>query len=512
VNLSRLIEHHADRFPERPAFGFGDAVVGYGQLLERTRRTAGALRENGVGRGDVVGVLLYNRLEFVELMLATSHLGAIFMPLNWRLAPPELAYILDHAGARVLVSEPELEPSVEPVRGELGCERFLRVGEAGNGWEGLAELVAAAAPVPEPADTGPDDVHRLMYTSGTTARPKGVAITFGNLQAKNAAHAVELGFTAADRGLAAGPLYHVGALDLTTTTLLYVGATSFVLPRFEAAAVLDAIERHAVTALWLAPAMVNAVLAEPSPERRDLSSVRLVVDGGEKMPLPLIDRLLAAFPNAWYADAYGLTETVSGDTFLDERHTREKLGSVGKPVLDLDLRVVDEQDRPLPPGEPGEIVLRGPKVFAAYWRDPEATAQALRGGWFHTGDVGVIDDDGFLYVVDRLKDVIVSGGENIASLEVERALYEHPAVREAAVVARPDPRWGEVPVAYVALVADAGLTEEELTAYCRARLAAFKVPKGFRFVDALPRNPSGKVLKRDLRQRERVEQTERAAP
>jgi fatty-acyl-CoA synthase len=506
VTLSRIIEHHADRFPERPALGLGGTSVTYAELMQRTHRTAGALRAAGASQGEVVAILLYNRLEFFDLLLGAAHLGSIFMPLNWRLAPPELAYILDHAGARLLVSEPELEPTIEPVRDTLSCARFLRVGGGdGGGWESFEKLRDNADPVTHAAETTGDDIQRLMYTSGTAARPKGVIVTHANLDAKNAAHVVELGLSGSDRGLAAGPLYHVGALDLTATTLLYVGGTTYILPRFDATAVLDAIERHAVTTLWLAPAMVNALLAEPSLPSRDLGSVRILIDGGEKMPLPLIERVLAAFPNAWFADAYGLTETVSGDTFLDKRKVREKLGSVGKPVINLEVRVLNDSGRTLPAGQEGEIVLRGPKVSKGYWRDPHATELAFHEGWFHTGDVGMIDGDGYLYIVDRLKDVIITGGENVSSLEVERALYEHPAMVEAAVVSGPDDRWGEVPVAYVVLSADAGVTEDELAEFCRARLARFKVPKVFRLVDVLPRNPSGKVLKRDLRERERLE-------
>jgi acyl-CoA synthetase (AMP-forming)/AMP-acid ligase II len=217
------------------------------------------------------------------------------------------------------------------------------------------------------------------------------------------------------------------------------------------------------------------------------------------MPIPLIERIQRTFPSAWFADAYGLTETVSGDTFLDRESIVSKLGSVGRPCLHLELDVWDEDGRSLPPGERGEIVLRGPKVFKGYWRDPEATERAFAGGWFHTGDIGVRDDDGYLFIVDRLKDMIVSGGENIASSEVERVLYEHDAVLEVAVVARPDPRWGEVPVAFVALRDGASVTADELLDRCRAHLARFKVPKDITFIDALPRNPSGKVLKRELR-------------
>ena len=508
MNAAGVLQHHADRFPGRIAVGCDGELVTYGGLVERAAVTAGALRGLGVGRGDVVAHLLYNSLDFIDLMVACAQLGAVFMPLNWRLAGPELEYIVNHAGARVLVSEPELEPLVAPVRAKLGCARFVRLGAESNGapadagWEPLDGLRAAATPVREIARVDRDDVLRLMYTSGTTARPKGVLITHGNLDAKNAAHTVELGFRGSDIGIIGGPLYHVGALDLTTTTLLHVGATTHILRKFDAAAVLDAIERLHATTVWLAPAMVNLVLADPKLADRDLSSMRVIIDGGEKMPLPLIERVLDAFPNAWFADAYGLTETVSGDTFLDKGRSRHKLGSVGKPVIHLELRVVDENNEDVPAGKPGEIVLRGPKVCKGYWRDEEATARAFRGGWFHTGDVGSLDEEGFLTIADRLKDMVISGGENIATPEVERVLYEHPAVLEAAVVGSPDPRWGEVPAAYVALRPGVEATAEEIIAFCAARLAKFKAPKIVRFVDTLPRNPSGKVLKRELRDEE----------
>jgi acyl-CoA synthetase (AMP-forming)/AMP-acid ligase II len=234
-------------------------------------------------------------------------------------------------------------------------------------------------------------------------------------------------------------------------------------------------------------------------ERRDLTSVRLIINGGEKMPIPLIERIQRTFPSAWFADAYGLTETVSGDTFLDRDSIITKLGSVGRPCLFLDLDIWDERGQSVRPGATGEIVLRGPKVFPGYWRDAEATEAAFAGGWFHTGDIGLRDEDGYLFIVDRLKDMIVSGGENIASSEVERVLYEHEAVLEAAVVGRPDERWGETPVAFVVLREDTSATADELIGHCRGQLARYKVPKAVTFLDALPRNPSGKVLKRELR-------------
>jgi acyl-CoA synthetase (AMP-forming)/AMP-acid ligase II len=325
-------------------------------------------------------------------------------------------------------------------------------------------------------------------------------ITHANLAWKNLAHVIEFGVTSADVGLACGPMYHVGALDLTTTTMIAAGATTIIHRAFEASDVVDEIERSRVTTVWLAPAMVNAIMGLPDIEQRDLSSVRLVIGGGEKMPIPLIERLRRAFPSAWFADAYGLTETVSGDTFLDQESTVTKLGSVGLPCLYLEVDVWDQDGTALPPGERGEVVLRGPKVFKGYWRDADATAAALAGGWFHTGDIGVRDEDGYLYIVDRLKDMILSGGENVAGSEVERVLYEHGAVLEAAVVGRPDDRWGEVPIAFVVLRPNATATPDELVEHCRGQLARFKVPKEVRFLEALPRNPSGKVLKRELRE------------
>ncbi len=500
MSLSRIVELHAERLADEPALAFGAELVTFGELGQRARRTAGALAGLGVSRGDVVGLLAHNSLDFIEVMLGADYLGAIFMPLNWRLAPPEISYIVGHAGTSVLVVDEELRDSIEPVRSELTCALVRAGAPGGDGWHGLDEIRAQAEPVGGAVASGSDDLLRLMYTSGTTARPKGVMITHGNLDAKCLAHIAELGLGRSDRGLVVGPLYHVGALDLTFTTLLYLGCYQRILRRFDSRDVLDAIERERLSTVWLAPAMVKLVLDDESLQRRDLTSMAVIIDGGEKMPLPLIDRLLGAFPGAWFADAYGLTETVSGDTFLNKGKEREKLGSVGKAVFNIDLRLIKPDGAEAAPGEEGEIVIRGPKVSVGYWRNPEATAQAHRDGWFHTGDVGVFDEDGYLYIVDRLKDMILSGGENVASLEVERVLYEHDAVAEAAVVGRPDERWGEVPVAFVVVREGADVQPDELLSFCSDRLARFKTPKAVTLIDVLPRNPSGKVLKRELRE------------
>jgi fatty-acyl-CoA synthase len=500
VNWFGVLDHHATRAPERAMTVFEGRVCTYGDMADRARALAAGLHEGGVGAGDVVALLSYNCPEFLEAVFAANYLGAIVMPINWRLAAPEVRYILEHSEARALVCDAALATlgGAATVGLESTLLRSCIEADAPDGWTTLDELRSVAHTV-EQATTDPDDVHRLMYTSGTTGRPKGVMITHANLAWKNLAHLVEFGFTSGDLGLACGPLYHVGALDLTTTSLIAAGATTVIHRSFDAPAVVDELERSRVTTVWLAPAMVNAIMALPDIERRDLSSVRVIINGGEKMPIPLIERIQRVFPSAWFADAYGLTETVSGDTFLDRENIVRKLGSVGRPCLHLDLEVWDDEGNPVAAGEPGEIVMRGPKVFKGYWRDPDATTRAFDGGWFHTGDIGVVDDDGYLFIVDRLKDLIVSGGENIAGSEVERVLYEHPAVLEVAVVGRPDDRWGEVPVAFVVLRPGASADAVELIAHCAGQLAKFKVPKDVSFLEALPRNPSGKVLKRELR-------------
>ena len=495
-----VLAHHAGRTPTKPLCIFGDETVSYGEMAVRSAALAAGLFGHGVGAGDVVGLLSYNCTEYLETIFAANYLGAIAMPINWRLAAPEVRYILDHSHARALVCDGALiDLANEATKGmEAALVRASVSAPGPEGWIPLADL-RAPRDIPPRARVAGDDVHRLMYTSGTTGRPKGVMITHANLAWKNFAHIVEFDVSSADVGLACGPMYHVGALDLTTTTLISAGATIIIHRSFEASDVVDEIERSGVTTVWLAPAMVNAIMGLPDIERRDLSSVRLLIGGGEKMPIPLIDRLQRAFPSAWFADAYGLTETVSGDTFLDKESTVTKLGSVGRPCLYVEVDIWDEHGRSLPPGERGEVVLRGPKVFKGYWRDPDATGAAFAGGWFHTGDIARRDDDGYLYIVDRLKDMISSGGENIAGSEVERVLYEHEAVLEVAVVGRPDDRWGEVPIAFVVLRPGATATADELIEHCRPQLARFKVPKEITFLHALPRNPSGKILKRELR-------------
>lgn len=501
-NFSLILERNVMRWPDKVVMTFGDRHITNASLHGRVNALAVGLRELGIRHGDVVALLLHNCPEFIESAFAINKLGAVFLPLNYRLAPLEWQYILDHAGAVAIVSEPELAEPLDSLVGlNIVTDHRILVGNDRQGWTTYDEVLAkGAGPMIPDAEVDQGDLQRLMYTSGTTSRPKGVKITYGNLIWKNVGQILEFGINSADKTLVAGPLYHVGGFDLPANAVLYAGGSIVLLRTFDAVEVLKATAKERPTNMWLAPAMVNMILQVPNIESYDTSSVRFIINGGEKMPVPLIRRILQAFPNSWFSDAYGLTETVSGDTFLDREHVLSKIGSVGKPVMHTSIRILDESGEPVPAGALGEIAIRGPKVFSGYWRDDEATAAAIHNGWFHTGDIGVIDEDGYLFIEDRKKDMIVSGGENIASPEVERALYEHDAVLEAAVIGIPDERWGEVPKAFVVLKVGRQVSAEELKSFCLHRLAKFKVPRYFEFVPTLPRTASGKVLKRELRE------------
>ncbi len=500
MNYALTALRRADRDPNGRAITWNGRNYTNADVATRVEASAAAWKSLGIGRGDVVALLLNNCLEFFETTLAVNLIGGIFVPLNYRLAADEWQYILDHSKSKAIVTEPAFEEAIEGIESRVPrLAHKVTLGQTHPGWKALEDLrLAHAGATPESAVIGESDMQRLMYTSGTTARPKGVMITHGNHFWKNIAHIVEFGITSADRTLIAGPMYHVGGYDLPATAVFYAGGSLAILPRFDAVQVLIACETERATNVWLAPSMLNAVL-QAADGTHDTSSIRFVINGGEKMPVPLIEKVLRTFPKAWFADAYGLTETVSGDTFLDREHVLSKIGSVGKAVVHLEVRVLDDQGAPVGPDQLGEIALRGPKVFSGYWLDENATAIAIRNGWFHTGDIGRIDADGYLYIEDRKKDLIISGGENIASPEVERVLYEHPSVLEAAVIGVPDPRWGEVPKAFVVLKPGQSPDAAELIDFCSKRLAKFKVPRTIAFIDALPRNPSGKVLKRELR-------------
>ena len=491
INLSSFIAHHARVTPAAPAFVYDGATVDYAAFLDRIERAGGWLCAKGVKPGDVVAVLMKNSAAFLDLLFAASHIGAVFLPINFRLSADEVAYIVGNAGAKLLFVDVELRAGAQQTNVETIVLDAAAQADA-------ARLSQNPARAPMHLARG-GDVFRLMYTSGTTDRPKGVIHTYDNFYWKSAALAISLGIDASTRLLVAGPLYHVGACDLPGIGVLWAGGMLYLHREFDAAATLASIQSHALNAAWLAPVMTSGLLGHAERDSYDVSSVRWVIGGGERTPEQRIREFGAYFTNGRYIDAYGLTESVSGDTLMEPGREIEKIGSVGRPVPHVELRIRAEDGGFAPTGAEGEICLRGPKVTQGYWRDAAKTEACFVDGWFLTGDVGYLDADGFLFLTDRKKDMIISGGENIASSEVERVIYELPEVAEVAVIGAPDAQWGEKPIAIVVLREGATLDEARLIGHCRARLAGFKTPKGLIIRAALPRNPSGKILKRVLR-------------
>jgi fatty-acyl-CoA synthase len=490
INLSSFIAFHARRTPDRCAVKYLGEDISYAAFDGRIRRVAGWLAAQGIGAGDVVAVLMKNSAAFLELVFAASHIGAVFLPINYRLSRDEVGYVVGNAGARILIADLELAAMAS------GSAPVVLLDETMQ--SSITHLAPDAAPAPM-IHRGSRDLMRLMYTSGTTDHPKGVMLTYENMYWKSADQTVALGLNADTRLLVVGPLYHVGALDLPGIAVLWHGGMLSIHRNFEPEQALAAIDDEKLNAAWFAPVMTTALLTCPTRHRYDVSSLRWAIGGGEKTPEARIRAFSEFFKNARYIDAYGLTETCGGDTFMEPGREIEKIGSTGRAIAHVEIEIRDDTGKRLPPGEAGEICLRGPKVTQGYWKDPAKTASAFFGDWFRTGDVGYLDTDGFLYLTDRKKDMIISGGENIASSEIERVIYELPEVREVAVIGLPDVRWGERPVAVVVLADRAALDLAALATHCRARLAGFKVPKQLVIRDSLPRNPSGKVLKRVLR-------------
>jgi fatty-acyl-CoA synthase len=490
INLSSFIAFHARRTPDRCALKYRGEEISYATFDRRIGIVGGWLTSRGIGADDVVAVLMKNSTAFLEIAFAVSHIGAVFLPINYRLSADEVGYIVGNSGARLLIADEEFTSIA------AGGAPVVLLDEAAQSSATKLAPDVASAPVLLRA---PSDLMRLMYTSGTTDRPKGVMLSYDNMYWKSADQTVVLGLSAETRLLVVGPLYHVGALDLPGIAVLWHGGLLSIHRNFEPDQALAAIEAEKLNAAWFAPVMTTAILTYANRQRYDVSSLRWAIGGGERTPEARIRAFSQYFTNARYIDAYGLTESCGGDSFMEAGREIEKIGSTGRANPHVEIEIRDDSGQRLASGENGEICLRGPKVTRGYWKDSEKTKAAFFGDWFRTGDIGYLDDDGFLYLTDRKKDMIISGGENIASSEVERVIYEMPQVREVAVIGMPDPRWGERPVAVVVLTDNAALELSDLAEHCRKRLAAFKVPKQLIIRDHLPRNPSGKVLKRVLR-------------
>jgi long-chain acyl-CoA synthetase len=470
---------------------------------------ANGLMRAGVRKGDRVGALLNNGREYAEMYFAVPKCGGIIVPLNYRLSPRELCWIVNHAEVKVLVVDEGYLGLLRPVRAELtSVQQVITVGGRASQTTDYEEVIASSSPEEPEIDAHEDEVVGIFYTSGTTGVPKGAMLTHRNLMSTCQAICIETKIGPSDKFLIVSPMYHTVTPSFMFAHM-YRSSTVVAIDHFDPDLLLSTIQNEHITHVFLVPSMIIFAMEHPNFKDYDLSSLRLVWYGGSPMAGEKVAQAMDLF-KCDFGQGFGMTEI--GPCFVSvlspEEH-REllrkgdygRLSSAGRNYSNAEVRIVDEEDRELPIGMVGEICVRGPHVMKGYWKMPEETEEALRGGWFHTGDVGRIDDQGYLFVVDRKKDMIISGGENIYSAEVENVISSHPAVREVAVIGVPDPQWGEAVKAIVALKPGMTATEDEIIEHCKKNLASYKKPKSVEFVDALPRNVMGKVLKKELREK-----------
>ncbi|MGW5563118.1 acyl-CoA synthetase [Streptomyces tendae] len=491
----------ARKTPERTAVVHQDTELTYRELYERVLRLAHALRALGVDRGDRVAYLGPNHPAFLETLFAAGVLGAIFVPLNSRLTAPELTYQLTDSGSTVLVhSAGHTTTAAQASAGADGTVRHrITLGTAGEGALGYEELLDGGGTGRLDEAVAPDDPCIIMYTSGTTGRPKGAVLTHANITWNSVNVLVDTELGGDEVTLVVAPLFHTAGLGMTCLPTLLKGGRVVLLESFEAAQVLDVIEHRRVTYMFGVPTMYDAMAAQPRWAEADLSSLRSLNCGGAPVPTRTIETYLAR--GLAFSQGYGMTEASPGVLFLDREQSSAKAGSAGVPHFFTDTRIALPDGRDAAPGERGEVLVQGPNVMRAYWRRPEETAAAFTDdGWLRTGDVARTDDDGYAYIVDRVKDMFVSGGENVYPAEVEDALLGHPSVAECAVVGVPDAVWGEVGHAVVVLAGGARADASEILAHLQGRLAKYKIPKTLVFAPELPRTASGKIVKPAVRE------------
>jgi fatty-acyl-CoA synthase len=509
--LGDLLRRSARRFPNRVAAleaGVPDPRGRtYAELDADADRIAAALAARGVRPGDRVALLARNGLPYVQAIFGVARAGAVLVPVNFMLGGAEVGYVLGHSGAVGLLAQDALLPAADEAIEIAGVGDRLRVravvdadGDR-DGWEPFGALLEDGDPWADDLVIASDAPAQVMYTSGTESRPKGAVLSSEALLSNYATCMVDGEMTAADVQVHALPLFHVAQQHVFLVPAVQLGMTNVILPAPDPATVLRTIEEHRATMFFAPPTVWIGLLRHPDFDARDLSSLTKGYYGAAIMPVEVLKELSSRRPELRLWNFYGQTEMAPLSTVLRPEDQLRKPGSAGRAALNVEARVAAPDGSPVPVGEVGEIVLRSPHAIHGYLDAPDRTAAAFGGGWFHSGDLGVLDEDGYLTVVDRIKDMIKTGGENVASREVEEVVYEHPAVAEVAVVGLPHPEWIECVVAVVVLRDGAEADAEALRAHCRERLAGFKVPKAFRTVDALPKNASGKILKRDLRER-----------
>jgi len=511
VNTSNFVSIPAAMFEDEEILVFEDHRLTYGQLWANIQRLANALRALGIQRGDCVAVLQTNSHWYVQAYYASAAIGAVFLPLNYRAKLPELEYMVATANAKVLLVGDRYLDTVAQLRDKFTSVRtYIAMDSPRDGMLHLERLVTEAAPEFEPPEVDDDETSILMYTSGTTALPKGVMLTYNDFTAYVCSNVELADGTPRGSALLCVPLYHIaGATNIMTS--LFTGRRLVLLRQFDATAWLDTVERERITHAFLVPTMVKQLIDHAEFGRYDLSSLENLSYGGAAMPFPVIRRAIEMFPKTvGFVNAFGQTETTSTLTILGPEDHRldggpadierklKRLKSIGRPLPDVELKVVGDDDTGLPPGHVGEIWVRTPRIMKGYGSGA-GTSSPLQDGWLPTRDMGWLDEDGYIFLAGRKDDMIIRGGENIAPAEVEAVLYSHPGIDEAAVIGLPDVEWGQRVAAIVVPRPGVTLTADEVIAFCRQRLASFKKPEVVQFLNALPKNQMGKVLRKDLR-------------
>jgi long-chain acyl-CoA synthetase len=490
ANLASILSDSAARDGDHVALKLDDVEVSYAALSEGAARVAGLLKAKGVGPGDRVGVMLPNVPYFALCYYGALRLGAVVVPMNVLLKGREVGFYCTDPESKVLFAWHDFSEAAEMGTAATGTELVLvKPGE-------FEQLLGGAEAIREDADRDSSDTAVILYTSGTTGTPKGAELTHDNLRSNCATSRGLHDLGPDDVVLGALPLFHSFGQTCALNAAILGGGTLTLLPRFDPSKALEIFQRDEVTIFMGVPTMYGAMLNDPGRESADLSKLRLCVSGGASLPVELMRGFEQAF-DCIILEGYGLSETSPVSSFNHPDRER-KPGSIGTPIAGVEMKVVDDADNDLPTGEVGEIVIRGVNVMKGYWGRPDATAEAIRDGWFHSGDMAKTDEDGYFFIVDRKKDMIIRGGYNVYPREVEEVLYEHPAVREAAVVGLPHPEWGEEVGAAVALKDGQSVTAEELRAFVKEQVASYKYPREIWFVDELPKGPTGKILKREI--------------
>ncbi|WP_285400136.1 long-chain fatty acid--CoA ligase [Lysinibacillus sp. fls2-241-R2A-57] len=491
---------HSECKAEKTAIIYNDKRFTYRELNDRVNRLANSLMNLGVRKGDRVNALLFNRNELMEALFACAKIGAIFVPINYRLSVDEVEYVVHDSGGIIFIYDDRLETIVDGLKSRTSqIHFFIRVGESQTEKDlDFEKLLIQANNDEIEYVIGLKDAHMMMYTSGTTGRPKGAVLTHGNTQWNAINCLISLPIAEDMITLGVAPMFHIGGMNIFITPTLYKGGTVVLQDKFDPKSTLEIIEKEKITSLFLVPAMWLAITQYTKLDQYNLSSLKFNISGGAPCPLTIIEFFQKrGIP---FFEGFGLTETAPMVCVLDSDNSMRKNGSVGKTPMHTDIKIVDIFDKEVPVGQVGELIVRGPNIFIEYWNKPKATRDAIRNGWFYTGDLAKQDEEGFIYIVDRMKDMIITGGENVYPIEVEQVLFRHPNIKEVAIVGYPDEIWGESVKAVIALKnTNEQMSLQDVRKFCEGKLAHFKIPKQIELVEELPRNATGKVLKTNLR-------------